>query len=226
MKLTFVAYLRQGDKTLDARLLGSCGVSGQHAHLCIEWIAHWRSYAWYVAGCTDDVQVQLACPDNSYKAKHSLLCAGETADGVATSVPSGSDWFFLIVLYFYLLGIRLLIVMCSLRILNRLGPKMSYKDGLIAWWGGLRGALGLSLAIIADDASTFCEEGNFCDVLDNEDGNRILFLTGGIAFLTLLLNGSTTGWLLRRLGFTADDSARLRVLFEVRPTPQPASCQK
>mmetsp|Transcript_5844 Transcript_5844/g.21328 ORF Transcript_5844/g.21328 Transcript_5844/m.21328 type:complete len:1082 (+) Transcript_5844:258-3503(+) len=141
---------------------------------------------------------------------------GETADGVATSVPSGSDWFFLIVLYFYLLGIRLLIVMCSLPILNRLGPKMSYKDGLIAWWGGLRGALGLSLAIIADDASTFCEEGNFCDVLDNEDGNRILFLTGGIAFLTLLLNGSTTGWLLRRLGFTADDSARLRVLFEAK----------
>ena len=131
-------------------------------------------------------------------------------------MPTPTDWWYLFLLYAYLLVVRLVIVMISIPVLNRLGPQLTWKDGLVAWWGGLRGALGLSLAIIADDASTVCAEGGYCDVLDNENGNRVLFLTGGIAFLTLLINGSTTGLLLRYLGFTADDPTKLRVLFEVR----------
>ena len=57
-------------------------------------------------------------------------------------------------------------------------------------WGGLRGAVGLALAIIVDHDPS----------VSYVDGSKVIFLVGGIATLTLVVNGTTCGWVLGRLG--------------------------
>ena len=63
---------------------------------------------------------------------------------------------------------------------------MTTNELIVVWWGGLRGAVGLALAMIV---SITCDTSNDASLLA---GQRILFQTGGIAFLTLTINGTTT----------------------------------
>ena len=62
----------------------------------------------------------------------------------------------------------------------------SWRAGLVATWGGLRGAVGLALALIVE------QEGHVV-------GKKFLFMMSGIAFLTLVVNGSTTGALVHQV---------------------------
>jgi len=57
-------------------------------------------------------------------------------------------------------------------------------------YGGLRGAVGLTLALIV-----FHEE-----ELNDRLKELVLFHTAGIATLTLMVNGTTTGYWIRKLG--------------------------
>jgi hypothetical protein len=57
-------------------------------------------------------------------------------------------------------------------------------------WSGLRGAVGLAMAIVADEA----------DYTSAAAGRQIVFFAGGVAFLTVLVNGSSTHLLMRALG--------------------------
>lgn len=57
-------------------------------------------------------------------------------------------------------------------------------------WSGLRGAVGLAMAIVADEA----------DYTSAAAGRQIVFFAGGVAFITVLVNGSSTHLLMRKLG--------------------------
>ena len=57
-------------------------------------------------------------------------------------------------------------------------------------WSGIRGAVGLAMAIVADEA----------DYTSAAAGRQIVFFAGGVAFLTVLVNGSSTHLLMRALG--------------------------
>lgn len=54
-------------------------------------------------------------------------------------------------------------------------------------WGGLRGAVALALALVARE-------------IPGLPGEEILTVTAGVVLLSIVVNGSTLGWLLRRLG--------------------------
>lgn len=98
----------------------------------------------------------------------------------------------LISVYLGVTAIRTIVVFLFFPIMKRLGYGLSTREGFILSWGGLRGAVGLTLALIVAATPAFPES----------VAEQILFLTGGIVALTLAINATTIGWLLRKLGLT------------------------
>jgi hypothetical protein len=91
---------------------------------------------------------------------------------------------------------------------------VSSKDSTVISWGGLRGAVSLALALLVSQRRE----------LDPELRRQILTVTAGVVLLTILVNGTTIGRLLDRLGYSkpplgeqlARSAARARVLARVR----------
>ncbi len=99
-------------------------------------------------------------------------------------------WLTLALLYPALVVIRALSIALLTPLLARMGVGFTASKGAVLVWGGLRGAISLSLALaLAQDSAV-------PETLREE----ILFLTAGIVVLTIVLNGTTIGWLLQRLG--------------------------
>ncbi|RMF18888.1 MAG: hypothetical protein D6761_01485 [Candidatus Dadabacteria bacterium] len=89
--------------------------------------------------------------------------------------------------------------------LQRLGYGMTHAELALLSWGGLRGAVGLALALVVAGH----------DGLPQDVRDRVLFLTGGIVVLTLLINGSTTRLVLHWLGLDRIPEARRALLAQV-----------
>jgi len=112
------------------------------------------------------------------------------------------DFVILILIYISILVIRGIVLSLFYPLMKRIGYGLNPKDGIIAWWGGLRGAIGLALAlIVASEAS-----------IDMEIRTQILSLTAGIVFLTSLINATTIKPLIEWLGLTKVGDARLQLL--------------
>lgn len=103
-----------------------------------------------------------------------------------------NNFLMLIIVYIGVNLIRTMIVFGFFPVMKRLGYGLTQREGVILSWGGLRGAVGLTLALMVAGTSAFPEE----------IGDQILFLTAGIVALTLVVNASSIGWLLKKLGLT------------------------
>ncbi|KAF3566693.1 hypothetical protein DY000_02013836 [Brassica cretica] len=90
-------------------------------------------------------------------------------------------------------------------LLCRVGYGLDWKEGIILVWSGLRGAVALSLSLSVKQSS-----GN--SFLSRETGTLFIFFTGGIVFLTLIVNGSTTQFALRLLRMDGLPATKLRIL--------------
>jgi len=77
-------------------------------------------------------------------------------------------------------------------LMQKFGYGLTKKDAVIVWYGGLRGAIGLALALIVAGA----------EIIPLEIRNEFLFLTSGIVVLTLLVNATTIKFLVAWLGIT------------------------
>jgi Na+/H+ antiporter len=75
--------------------------------------------------------------------------------------------------------------------MNRLADPLTHRETALMAWGGLRGAVSLALALVVSQHPK----------VDPETGRQVLLLTGGVVLLTIVVNGSTMGWLLKRLGY-------------------------
>ncbi|MGW2068499.1 Na+/H+ antiporter [Streptomyces sp. NPDC001953] len=73
---------------------------------------------------------------------------------------------------------------------------MSWRETVVMWWAGMRGvasvALALAIPLTMDDGSRF------------PDRDEIVFIAFGVIMATLVLQGLTLPWLVRRLGVRAD----------------------
>lgn len=99
------------------------------------------------------------------------------------------------VLYLVAMAVRavmLLVMYPALKVTSEYGTKPA--DVAFMWWGGLRGAVGLALALFV--ATTLNENDNEDD---NGQGDRLLFFVSGVAFLTLVINAPTSGPMLKYL---------------------------
>ena len=102
---------------------------------------------------------------------------------------SAELWISLFILYAALLVIRVVSVVALMPILERIGVGITKEKATVLIWGGLRGAVSLALALtIVQDTQ-----------IPVELREQILFLTAGIVFLTIVINGSTMEYLLRLL---------------------------
>ncbi|KAK3251009.1 hypothetical protein CYMTET_39639 [Cymbomonas tetramitiformis] len=130
--------------------------------------------------------------------------------GVVLAEPNNGvgvyEWSYLSLLWIALLAIRAVVVLCFYPVLKFLGYGLHWKDAAVLVWSGLRGAVGLAMAIMADEA----------DYTSPEEGKQIVFYAGGIAFLTVLLNGFTTRYLMAMLGMLDSSSAEETLLVYAR----------
>lgn len=84
---------------------------------------------------------------------------------------------------------RAVVVFTLIPLINRIhtAPPIGLGEQAILVWGGLRGAVGLALALSLEN--------------EVDDGRFLVALTLGVALFTLLVPGTTMAALLRRLGF-------------------------
>jgi NhaP-type Na+/H+ or K+/H+ antiporter len=96
---------------------------------------------------------------------------------------------------------------------SRIGLKTNWPETIFQIHGGLRGAVGIALAIFLDNEVRESTKEDI-DKYDEyrEQVRKVVALVGGVAFLTLTINGPTAGPFLRKLGLTDETEAREKIV--------------
>jgi NhaP-type Na+/H+ or K+/H+ antiporter len=76
--------------------------------------------------------------------------------------------------------------------MKRIGYGITVTDSKVLWWGALRGAIGLALALIVESSP----------YIDQTVREQFLFLIAGTVTLTLLINATTMKTVANKLGLT------------------------
>lgn len=118
-----------------------------------------------------------------------LIIALELAD---FDTITGIDWAWAAAVWAFLFIIRVAMTVLLYPLLSRGQYGLDWRDAVVLAWSGLRGAVGLTLALIVYGSE---------DILDQAYRERFLFFIAFAAAATLLVQGSTTGPLLKRLGY-------------------------
>lgn len=123
----------------------------------------------------------------------------------------GSDgieysWGYLFLLYVVVQVSRVVVVGGLFPFLQYFGYGLDWKEAIILVWAGLRGAVALSLSLSVKRTS------GHSTFINSDTGNLFVFLTGGIVFLTLIVNGSTTQFVLSVLKMDKLSAAKKRIL--------------
>jgi NhaP-type Na+/H+ or K+/H+ antiporter len=104
--------------------------------------------------------------------------------------------------YLILHVIRFLMIVLCWPLLARLGYGMSFSQVLLCSYAGLRGAVGMSLALMVAAS----------DRVPRYIQDVILLHVAGVALLTLLINATTTGMLVRYLGLSRYSDIKKNIL--------------
>jgi len=99
----------------------------------------------------------------------------------------------LLLLYVAMLLIRSVMIVALWPLLNLSATSISAKEAFVMVWSGLRGAVGLAMAIIVDREPD----------VPTQMGSRVMFHIGGLAALTTLINATTSAPLLAYLDMTS-----------------------
>lgn len=113
------------------------------------------------------------------------------------------DWLYLIVLYLVLMIIRFITIGLLYPSIAYIGHRCTVNEAIFMSWAGLRGALGMALALIVE---------KYCPEHLRDETSRMFFYVGGIAALTLVFNATTAKALLFRLGLLGNNSAEKQLV--------------
>ncbi|MDI3527536.1 MAG: hypothetical protein PWR03_1719 [Tenuifilum sp.] len=113
-----------------------------------------------------------------------------------------SDLIILILAYITIHIARLGTIYIFYPLMKKIGYGISFKDSIVLWWGGLRGAVALALALIVAIDSR----------IPIEPRNQLLSLTAGIVLLTSLINATTVRWLIDKLGLSKVDNIKISLM--------------
>ena len=117
-------------------------------------------------------------------------------------VFTGRDFLILIILYIGIHIVRAIVIAMFYPLMKKAGYGLSKKNAYVLWWGALRGAIGLALALIVAGESK----------IDGTIRDQFLFYTAGIVTLTLLINATTIKALLNFLGLTDIPPAKQQMI--------------
>lgn len=104
-----------------------------------------------------------------------------------------NDIWMLLAVYVIIHVVRAIVIAVLYPIMKRAGYGIGKNHPQAMWWGALRGAIGLALALIVESSPALPETVR----------NEFLFLTAGIVTMTLLINATTMKAVAQRLGLTA-----------------------
>lgn len=140
-----------------------------------------------------------------------FLLAGLLYGDRALAEATGSDILRLILLYIALMLVRVFVVALLYPVLSRIGNyKVRPVDAAFIAYGGLRGALAITLSLIV--VTSHEDLG-----ISEKKANLLFFHVGGIAALTLLINATTSKFVMTYLGVIGGVSQdKLRVLRQIR----------
>ena len=111
---------------------------------------------------------------------------------------SGKNLLLLGIIYVGVHIIRAIVIAIFYPAMKRVGYGLPVKDSYVLWWGALRGAIGLALALIVAGEES----------IPQDIRNQFLFLTAGLVTLTLLVNATTIKYLVAKLGLTKISPAK------------------
>ncbi len=104
------------------------------------------------------------------------------------------DFAILFIIYIGVHVVRAIVIGVLYPIMRKAGYGLPKKDAYVVWYGALRGAIGLALALIVAGVDE--------RFIGEEIRNQFLFYTAGIVTLTLLVNATTIKYLVNYLGLT------------------------
>ncbi|MGL4851190.1 MAG: cation:proton antiporter [Phocaeicola sp.] len=129
--------------------------------------------------------------------------------GIMIAMKCNFTWTDLGIVFIVYIGLNLIrgtMIFLFLPIMRRFNYGLTIKEAIVLSWGGLRGALGLVLALLVFYTPTIPESIR----------QQVLFLTGGIVTLTLTINATTTGWLLKKMKLTRKPSSKLLLDYNIQ----------
>ncbi|CAM9631642.1 unnamed protein product, partial [Ectocarpus sp. 12 AP-2014] len=112
------------------------------------------------------------------------LTAATRAFGSDSSIQA-RDWGYLVLLWVACHIVRGFVICASYPVLKH-GYGTNWQQMLVLTYAGLRGAVGLTLALIVQEN----------EAIDDDVGDMVMFMIAGLAIMTLLINGTTCGKLL------------------------------
>ncbi len=125
-----------------------------------------------------------------------LIVVGQ---GLTTENIKRADWGYMFLLYLWLILVRSLMLILSWPVFQCGQYGVSWQQLLVINHAGLRGAVSLILALIVEGHETG---------ISDDIRQKNLFHTSGIVVLSLVINGSTTKFLVQQLGLNRTTEAR------------------
>ena len=101
----------------------------------------------------------------------------------------GSDWWKMFLFYIFMNAGRFVVLLVMRPLISKLGYGLNLKETVVLSWGGLRGALGLALALFIEVDSSYSVRLR----------KLAVFYTAAMVVLTLFVNGLTVGFLVKCL---------------------------
>lgn len=129
--------------------------------------------------------------------------------GIVIAAKVDITWKSIAVMFIVYIGINLVraaMVLILYPIMKKCGYGLTLRESVILVWGGLRGALGLTLALMV----------SYTLDIPEDIRRQILLFTAGIVTLTLTINATTIRWLLLKLGLSKIPSAKMLLDYSVR----------
>ena len=117
---------------------------------------------------------------------------------------TANDYLLLFIIYIGIHVVRAVVILMFYPIMKRTGYGLPKKDAVVVWYGALRGAIGLALALIVAGI----DPKQMATALEIDEPtavvviNQFLFLISGVVALTLLVNATTIKLLVNYLGLT------------------------
>ncbi|KAL3769325.1 hypothetical protein ACHAWO_007524 [Cyclotella atomus] len=137
-----------------------------------------------------------------------------------TGVFNAVDWGYLILLYVMLHLIRFALLAAFYPLISKIGIGTNPKEAGFMGWAGLRGAVGIALALSLNSEVIHYTSSEELDEATREQyrhyTEKLFGMVGGIAFLTLVINGTSSGPLLRWLGLVTPSETRKKVIENYR----------
>jgi len=127
---------------------------------------------------------------------------------VMSSKITSSDVLDLVYIYLANLAARGITVLVFYPLLKRMGLGFNIADALVTWWGGLKGAVGLSIAMIVHLSAS---KGHALE----RTGVRFVFHMGGMYLLTTVINATLSSPLVQYLKLDSKPRARILAMTEV-----------